>query len=165
MKSLFTCLLVIGFMIVNAQKKYDCIVFTKTTDSSLTTRNFGILSFVSDSSITMNLDSRDTSLFWKNIKSIRFRKHNGFSRTVLPVSVFSASVLIGYLTSIYGTGIASRLTLSEFAVADIVYSVAALPIVTVIYFLTRNHIFNINTYEDYKRLKIHSSKYISTVAF
>ncbi len=165
MKSLFTCLLVIGFMVVNAQKRYDCIVVTKKADSSSTIRIFGTLSNVGDSSITMHLKNRDTSFFWNNLKSIRFRKHNGFSRTVLPVSIFSASVLIGYLTSIYGTGIASRLSLSDFALADIIYSLAALPIVTVIYFLTRNHIFNINNYEDYKRLKIHSSKYISTVAF
>ena len=91
MKSVFTSLLAIGFIIVNAQKNYDCIVATKTVESSSTTRIFGILSKVGDSSITINLKNKDTSLFWNNIKSIRFRKHNGFPRTVLPVSIISAS--------------------------------------------------------------------------
>ena len=68
--------------------------------------------------------------------------------------------LIGYLTAIDGTGIASRLSLSDFVLADIIYSVAALPIVTIIYFLTRNQVFKMKNYEDYNKLKVHSSKYM-----
>ncbi len=159
MKTILTAVFIFVSSFLNAQKKYDCIVLTKNHGDMLEHRFVSTLFSFRDSSIYLITTEKDTALNWQEIEAIKFRKHNGFSKTVLPVSVFTSFVATELLITRYPPP-ASLVPLITI-IGTTIYSVfVTVPIGTIIYFITRNHAYTINSYDDFQKLKQASTKYI-----
>jgi len=76
-------LLVAATLPLNAQKVFDCSIDLK--ERLQNQKMLGHLTAVSDSSVTIRISNGENIIMWKDIRRIRFRKHNGFSRTALPI--------------------------------------------------------------------------------
>ncbi len=152
MKQLLLAVFLLIAAVAIAQKRYDCVVIPLKGK-----RTVGLLKAISDSTLLVG-----EKLFnWKEVRVVRFRKHNGFFRTVVPIFV-AVGVPFGVIVEAIGSGFnnssynilhAGLLTLYLFGSALIVEGMP-------IYFLTRNKNFPINTYDDFQSLKLASNKYL-----
>ena len=157
MKVILVVIFVMYSGILFSQKRYDCIIHTNGNDNE--NRYVGSLYKYGDSTITIITARMDTTFNYKNITSISFRKHNGFMRTVLPLSVISSYAVVRLILAANPTLPYLIPLVSLFG--TILYSTfVTIPIGTVIYFATRNHVYKISNYDDYKKLMLVSNKYI-----
>ncbi len=141
---------------IHAQKKYDCSVYLKVNETQ-TIKLDGYLHKVNDLSVVIGQNNLDTIVSWKDLVSIKFRKHNGFTRTVLPIILAaSASATVGF--AIRRSSAIPRVptTLSDMLINTAVVAVPSIGI----YFLTRNISFKIKDYHDFINFKEKSRKYI-----
>lgn len=159
MKTLLTAAFIFVSSFLIAQKKYDCIVLTKGNDNMFQHRFVGYLKFVGDSTIHFISKEEDTLFNWNSLQAVKFRLHNGFTRIALPIAsgigVLGASIVI---TS--NTGIGRAFAVAFFPVVAILFSFNSLYVITPAYFVFRNKEFKINSYDDFKKLKQVSAKYI-----
>lgn len=166
MKKILLCACVLLSVFSYSQKKYDCIVITKyegdNIDSLKTHRFLGYLKSIDDSVVYLSTKREDSLFNWHDIKVVKFRKHNGFMRTVLPLALLTSFVTVE--TWLYYEPPASTVSyLIPFitVLGTGAYTVFfTLPAGTIIYFITRNHNFPVNSYGDFLRLKQKSVKYI-----
>ena len=160
MKLLFTFLGIFIFAFVIAQKRYDCILFTNKRSDSVKHRFVGRLLNLTDSSITLDLHKKDTTIYWGDISTIKFRKHNDFLRTILPSSILSAGLLTGGILYVFPF-INYYISTSTFMIVGTAYFsiVYTIPIGTIYYFISRNEKFRIKSYQNYLMLKLFSEKY------
>jgi hypothetical protein len=164
MKVIFIVAFVLIANSLIAQKRYDCVIILNPFNGEEPERFLGSLKIVNDSSVTLLSNKNTIELKWDDIKTIKFRNHNGFSRTVLPLSILTAATAI---TIILNTGpgrpSGGFITLEPIIIplATILYSVVTIPVGMIIYTLFRNHIYAINSYDDFIKLKQSSVKYIS----
>lgn len=146
MKTIFTAAFIFISVFLLAQKKYDCLVITKNLNGEDSTRFLGRLKVASDSTLTLLVKKQETILNWNEIRVVKFRVHNGFMRTFVPISfiTYSAiSITVPFAALIFP--------------AVIVYTLfPGMPI----YYLVRNHKYIINSYDDFLQMKHSSSKYI-----
>lgn len=118
-----------------------------------------------DSSLTVFAKKHEMVFDWKEIKVIKFRKHNGFMRTVVPIALLTGATVtaiaaISYTNSLHNGGCGCLS--SEGVIVAL-----AFPLVTIetllygapTYFITRNHTYPINSYNDFLKLKQAASKY------
>jgi hypothetical protein len=147
-----------------SQKRYDCIVITRyegdNPDSLKTHRFVGYLKGMDDSTVYLIAKQNDKVFNWQDIEAVKFRKHNGFMRTVLPLAAIASFSLSEI--ELNTPPIAPSYFKSELIpLLTIAYSVIlTIPAGTIIYFATRNHKFIIHSYPDFIKLKHDSSKYI-----
>jgi hypothetical protein len=146
MKIIFTAAFLFVSIFLFAQKKYDCVVITKNLNGESSTKFSGRLKSVNDSSLVLLVKKHETVFNWNEIGVVKFRVHNGFMRTVVPISLITYTIIA--LTVPYGAMVYP---------AVIVYTIfPGMPI----YYLTRNHKYYINSYEEFLKVKKVSSKYI-----
>ena len=146
MKTIFTTTFIFVSIFLLAQKKYDCLVITKNMNGEDSTKFLGRLKVASDSTLTLLVKKHDTIFNWNEIRVVKFRVHNGFMRTVVPISLITYSVIS--ITIPFGALIFP---------AVIVYTLfPGMPI----YYLARNHKYIIGSYDDFLKMKHSSSKYI-----
>lgn len=140
---------------LQAQKRYDCSVYFK--EGILSRKIDGQLLAINDSAVIIQNSVGENSVSWKDLYLIRFRKHNGFSRTALPLIIAGAAAITGEFEITKSKSLfPSPTTFKNIAVNMVA---ASIPVI-IIYFATRNKSFNIKTYQDYKNFKLHSQKYV-----
>ena len=164
MKTIFTAALIFISSFSLAQKKYDCIVYSKVPVPIDSLQNeerlVGYLSSITDSNIVMNYYGEAISYNWKNASRVKFRLHRGFSRIALPIA--AGIGILGATTVIAAsTGVAQAYAIIFSPLVAIYFSINSLYLVTPAYFIFRNKTFEINSYEDFLKLKQLSTKYIS----
>lgn len=147
MKVIFLVLLVFQASFLIAQKKYNCILISKNIHEYDSKKFIGRLKLISDSALVLTLHKKDTSFNWADLKLVKFRKNNGFMRTIFPIPVIAGTLY----TIIVPFGIIS------IPVALSYTCIFGMPV----YLIIRNHKFEINNYQDYKLLQSASGKYIS----
>ena len=163
MKTIFTTAFIFISSFLFSQKKYDCIIYARnpTLSDSIPRKErlVGFLSSITDSIIVLSYYGKEISYNWKDVSSVKFRTHNGFCRTVLPISlVFASIIFVGSIVNNSGGSDLSAGFAPVAFVAAIPYSMFYL---TPIYFIFRNKHFYINSYHDFMKLKQSSPKYIS----
>lgn len=142
-----------------SQKKYDCIVITKYTGDSLNEHRFvGYMRIITDSSILLISKKGDSIFNWRDLQAVKFRKHNGFMRTVFPLAVMASFCLSEIEANALVTANYLKPELKLFL--TIGYSIFIIPTSTIVYFITRNHKYSIDSYPDFLKLKRAASKYI-----
>ncbi len=82
---------------IEAQKRYDCSVYLK--EGMQSRKITGQLSAINDSAVIIRASDADISVSWKDLYLIRFRKHNGFSKTALPLIFAGSAVITGAVES------------------------------------------------------------------
>ncbi|MES2002891.1 MAG: hypothetical protein V4450_00115 [Bacteroidota bacterium] len=90
---ILTFLFVFATNSLQAQKRYDCTVYVKEGTQSL--KIVGQLSAISDSGVIIRTSDVENSVSWKDLHLIRFKKHNGFSRTALPLIIAGSAAITG----------------------------------------------------------------------
>ena len=94
MRKLFSIALLLFISVsVFSQKKYDCIVLLKDNFPTDSMRVVGKLKQVEDSAIIVITKKGEQLFNWNDIVAVKFRKHNGFMRTVR-VSILSPGFAI-----------------------------------------------------------------------
>ena len=153
--------IIIAFLFVcaanslHAQKRFDCTVYLKEGMESH--KIVGQLSAISDSGVIVRNSNGENSLSWKDVYRVRFRKHNGFSRTALPLIVASSAAITGAFEIRKSTFIPPpKTSISMIAVNAAISAIPGM----IIYFAMRNQSFKIKTYRDFKNFKLKAQKYI-----
>lgn len=159
MKTLLTAAFIFISSILLAQKKYDCVVISKNYYGEDSTRFVGSLKFVSDSSIVIFSKEQIIEFNWKQLKAVNFRKHDGFTRTALPIAV-SSGVLGASIVIASNTGMGKLFAIIFAPIIAKSITFYSLFIITPTYFIFRNKAFYINTYDAFLNFKQSSAKYI-----
>ena len=140
---------------LRAQKRFDCTVFLK--EGMQSQKIIGQLSGISDSGVIVRNSNGENSISWKDLFFIRFRKHNGFYRTALPLILAESAAITGAFEINKSNFIPRPSTSITNIAANAV--VAAIPGI-IIYFATRNKSFKIKAYQDFKKFKLQAEKYV-----
>jgi hypothetical protein len=149
---LFVC----ATLSLHAQKRFDCTVYLK--EGMQSQKLVGQLSAVGDSAFIVRNANGENAISWKDVFRIRFRKHNGFSRTALPIILAESAAITAAFAINQSTFIPRPPTsITKIAVNAVTSAVPGV----IIYFATRNKSFKINSYDDFKNFKLHSQKYIT----
>jgi hypothetical protein len=149
-------------MLTMAQKKYDCIVFLKDKDRAKNTRIVGRMTAIEDSSFTLLTKKEELTFNWNNVSVVKFRMHNGYMRSVLPI-IFGTSAAFGLIAYIGTPANDHSAFFDKNAIGPVIFVVTSISNIffcTPIYFIARNHKFRIHSYNDFLKLKQSSSKYI-----
>ncbi|MBS1579285.1 MAG: hypothetical protein JST29_06555 [Bacteroidetes bacterium] len=167
MRKLFSIALLLFISVsVFSQKKYDCIVLLKDNFPTDSMRVVGKLKQVEDSAIIVITKKGEQLFNWNDIVAVKFRKHNGFMRTVVPAVVLAAAATT-IITAIEvsnskhngGCGCVS----SSQVIVPLVFPIVTLLglfVGTPTYFALRNKNFIISDYNSFLTLKLASKKYI-----
>lgn len=153
--------IIIAFLFVcatnslHAQKRFDCTVYLK--EGMQSQKIVGQLSAISDSGVIVRNSNGENSISWKDLYRIRFRKHNGFSRTALPLILGESAAIAGAFEINKSTFIPRPPTsITKIAVNAVTSAIPGI----FIYFATRNKSFKIKAYQDFKNFKLNAQKYI-----
>lgn len=149
MKTILLCLFILFTTYSSAQKTYDCTIVPINGK-----RVEGALKAITDSTIQVGSQSFN----WQEIKVVRIRKHKGFERTMVPLSIIAAVAFGGFIATQQGSIYTPE---NGFALGLFVGFGAAIEAAIPIYFIFRNKCFRIKNYEDFRQLKSASVKYLT----
>ena len=156
MRLIIACLFICASWNLQAQKRFDCTIYLKEWMQSQ--KIVGQLTSVSDSGVIVRNSNGDNSISWKDFYRIRFRKHNGFSRTALPLILAESAAITGAFEINKSTFIPPpRTSITTIAINAVVSAIPGI----IIYFATRSKSFKINANQDFKNFKLHSLKYVT----